>query len=173
MADSFIQVAPDSTGKKMQTYLNTIAGSDVHAESIAPVNSSGIETPIGIATETAPATDTASSGLNGRLQRIAQRITSLIATVATNVGAANLATSQVTSTGTAATLAVARPTRRSVLFTNTHASGSVRIGPATVTAGNGQVLGPGQSCPFSWVGLFQVIDDNSTHCVICVADEYD
>ena len=29
-------------------------------------------------TETAPATDTASSGLNGRLQRIAQRITSLI-----------------------------------------------------------------------------------------------
>lgn len=35
-------------------------------------------TEIGIVTETAPATDTASSGLNGRLQRIAQRITSLI-----------------------------------------------------------------------------------------------
>src|SRR6266700_420741 len=33
----------------------------------------------GILTETAPATDTASSGLNGRLQRIAQRLTSLIA----------------------------------------------------------------------------------------------
>lgn len=32
----------------------------------------------GSLTETAPATDTASSGLNGRLQRIAQRITSLI-----------------------------------------------------------------------------------------------
>lgn len=35
----------------------------------------------GAVTETAPATDTASSGLNGRLQRIAQRITSLIALI--------------------------------------------------------------------------------------------
>lgn len=35
-------------------------------------------TRIGDLTETAPGTDTASSGLNGRLQRIAQRITSLI-----------------------------------------------------------------------------------------------
>src|SRR5438552_4318569 len=34
---------------------------------------------VGIITETAPGTDTASSGLNGRLQRVAQRITSLIA----------------------------------------------------------------------------------------------
>ena len=38
---------------------------------------------LGIVTETAPATDTASSGLNGRLQRIAQRITSLIALIPT------------------------------------------------------------------------------------------
>jgi hypothetical protein len=35
-------------------------------------------TAIGIVTETAPTTDIASSGLNGRLQRIAQRVTSLI-----------------------------------------------------------------------------------------------
>ncbi|MER9056412.1 hypothetical protein [Mesorhizobium sp. M0910] len=34
---------------------------------------------LGAVTETAPASDTASSGLNGRLQRIAQRLTSLIA----------------------------------------------------------------------------------------------
>lgn len=34
---------------------------------------------IGAVTETAPASDTASSGLNGRLQRIAQRLTSFIA----------------------------------------------------------------------------------------------
>jgi hypothetical protein len=33
---------------------------------------------LGIVTETAPATDTASSGLNGRLQRIAQRLSSII-----------------------------------------------------------------------------------------------
>jgi hypothetical protein len=35
-------------------------------------------TELGALTETAPASDTASSGLNGRLQRIAQRLTSLI-----------------------------------------------------------------------------------------------
>lgn len=35
----------------------------------------------GAVNETAPASDTASSGLNGRLQRIAQRITSLIALI--------------------------------------------------------------------------------------------
>ena len=41
----------------------------------------GLEGQIGIVTETAPASDTASSGLNGRLQRIAQRLSSLIALV--------------------------------------------------------------------------------------------
>lgn len=43
-------------------------------------------TAIGSLTETAPATDTASSGLNGRLQRIAQRLTSLIALFPTSIG---------------------------------------------------------------------------------------
>lgn len=41
------------------------------------------DTLVGAVTETAPATDTASSGLNGRLQRIAQRLTSLIALLPT------------------------------------------------------------------------------------------
>ena len=40
----------------------------------------------GAVTETAPATDTASSGLNGRLQRIAQRLTSIIALLPTALG---------------------------------------------------------------------------------------
>lgn len=44
-------------------------------------------TAIGSLTEAAPATDTASSGLNGRLQRIAQRLTSLIALFPTSLGA--------------------------------------------------------------------------------------
>jgi hypothetical protein len=42
------------------------------------LTTSDFDTKTGALTETAPATDTASSGLNGRLQRIAQRITSLI-----------------------------------------------------------------------------------------------
>lgn len=41
---------------------------------------------VGPLTETAPATDNASSGLNGRLQRIAQRLTSLIALVPAALG---------------------------------------------------------------------------------------
>lgn len=41
---------------------------------------------IGAVTETAPGTDTASSGLNGRLQRIAQRITSLISLFPASIG---------------------------------------------------------------------------------------
>jgi hypothetical protein len=43
---------------------------------------------LGAVNETAPATDTASSGLNGRLQRIAQRITSVIALLAGGLPAA-------------------------------------------------------------------------------------
>ncbi|CAB4165308.1 hypothetical protein UFOVP833_46 [uncultured Caudovirales phage] len=41
---------------------------------------------IGPVNETAPASDTASSGLNGRLQRLAQRITSLIALLPASLG---------------------------------------------------------------------------------------
>lgn len=42
------------------------------------LSESDFDTKTGSLTEASPATDTASSGLNGRLQRIAQRITSLI-----------------------------------------------------------------------------------------------
>jgi hypothetical protein len=48
-------------------------------------------TAIGSLTETAPATDTASSGLNGRLQRIAQRLTSLIGLFPSSIGTKNSA----------------------------------------------------------------------------------
>jgi len=60
-----------------------------------PVSVSGVSTAanqvangvlLGAVTETAPATDTASSGLNGRLQRIAQRLTSLIALFPASIG---------------------------------------------------------------------------------------
>lgn len=47
------------------------------------LSESDFDTKVGSLTESAPASDTASSGLNGRLQRIAQRITSLIALLPT------------------------------------------------------------------------------------------
>jgi tetrahydromethanopterin S-methyltransferase subunit D len=51
-------------------------------------------TGIGSLTETAPTTDTASSGLNGRLQRIAQRLSTLITNLAFVFGAGTAAAAQ-------------------------------------------------------------------------------
>jgi hypothetical protein len=62
-----------------------------------------LDTRTGALTETAPASDTASSGLNGRLQRIAQRITSLIAlipTALTGSGNFKIAVQEALPTGT-------------------------------------------------------------------------
>ncbi len=91
-------------------------------------------------------------------------------------GAANLVSSHVTSTGTAATLVAGRATRRSVLIRNIEAVASgkdVWVGPATVTSSNGTKIAAGESLSFSWVGLLQVIDDNTNHAVLHIADEYD
>ena len=54
-------------------------GSAADANSAPVAFSTEGKASIGSLTETAPATDTASSGLNGRLQRIAQRLTSILA----------------------------------------------------------------------------------------------
>jgi hypothetical protein len=63
-------------------------------------NTDTLETLTGGITEAAPASDTASSGLNGRLQRIAQRLTSLIALVPTSLGAKTSANSFAVTTAT-------------------------------------------------------------------------
>ena len=57
----------------------SLAGGATEATLATRLSESDFDTKVGSLTETAPATDTASSGLNGRLQRIAQRLTSLIA----------------------------------------------------------------------------------------------
>jgi len=66
--------------------LPSALGSQTSASSLSVVNSVDDIARLGIITETAPASDTDSSGLNGRLQRIAQRITSLIALFPTALG---------------------------------------------------------------------------------------
>jgi hypothetical protein len=64
------------------------AGTNLNTSALALDATLGTtNTRVGDLTETAPATDTASSGLNGRLQRIAQRLTSLIALLPTALGA--------------------------------------------------------------------------------------
>ena len=55
------------------------SGASTEATLGTRLSESDFDTKTGALTETAPATDTASSGVNGRLQRVAQRLTSLIA----------------------------------------------------------------------------------------------
>lgn len=60
------------------------AGTNLNTSALALESTQNAQsTLIGSVTETAPTTDTASSGLNGRLQRIAQRLTSLITAIGT------------------------------------------------------------------------------------------
>lgn len=88
-------------------------------------------------------------------------------------GAAHGTTSQVTSTGTAATLAIARPTRRGMLFRNTDAANSCWFGPSVVTSSNGFLLKPGDAVIVTSTQLWQIIDDGSNHCAVSICDEYD
>ncbi len=57
-----------------------------NSEPVVIASDDDIQSKLGIVTETAPSTDTASSGLNGRLQRIAQRLTTLIAQIPAVLG---------------------------------------------------------------------------------------
>lgn len=79
----------DGTGRLNTTV--TVAALPTGASTLAEQQTQ--TTAIGSLTETAPATDTASSGLNGRLQRIAQRLTSLIALFPTSLGTKTAANS--------------------------------------------------------------------------------
>jgi hypothetical protein len=65
--------------RRISAQLPAALGSVAAASSLATTASTEDVARTGIITETAPATDTASSGLNGRLQRIAQRLSSLLA----------------------------------------------------------------------------------------------
>lgn len=81
------------------------AGTNLNTSALATsANQTAQSTLFGAVTETAPASDTASSGLNGRLQRIAQRITSLIAllpTALTGSGNFKVAVQEALPAGTA------------------------------------------------------------------------
>lgn len=88
-ADGTLQQYLRGIVKKMIAQLPAALGGTTAANSLPVVLSSDgpFATQTGSVTEAAPATDTASSGLNGRLQRVAQRLTSLIALIPTSLGA--------------------------------------------------------------------------------------
>jgi hypothetical protein len=113
-----LQTAIDSVNTKTPALGQALAANST------PVTLTALEEGLfGALTETAPATDTASSGLNGRMQRVAQRLTSLIALLPTGLGSA----------AASASLAVTASTEdvaRQGIITET--------APATDTASSGQ-----------------------------------
>lgn len=130
---------------------------------------------IGSVTETAPASDTASSGLNGRLQRIAQRLTSLIALIPAALGQGTMAQSMrvviasdqsaikadhtstgigsgvttVTTAGTDVVLAGSTAAKWVIVQAQTDNTGLIAVGAsgvdATIATGTGVALSAGQS----------------------------
>jgi len=89
------QVLPAATGsligrvRAVQTLINeriALLGRAAAAASKPVALSTEDLAALGATAEVAPATDTATSGLNGRLQRIAQRLTSLIGLVPASLG---------------------------------------------------------------------------------------
>lgn len=87
----------DATSDNRAGVVNADPGPTDYALEVRPVGQAAL---FGAVNETAPATDTASSGLNGRLQRIAQRITSLIALLPASLGGKTAAASLSITTAT-------------------------------------------------------------------------
>jgi len=84
-------IISDATGLKLSTAqlaaLNTTAQPMATGFQLVDVPTDGTNAVrMGSLTESAPGSDTASSGLNGRLQRIAQRVTSMIGLLPTTLG---------------------------------------------------------------------------------------
>lgn len=108
--------ATEATLSAASAKLPTTLGSTGDSGSLSVAQSTEGKAAIGALTETAPASDTASSGLNGRLQRIAQRLTSLIGLLPSargpQAGASSLSTVE------------AVPTTVTIVSLQTNATGS-------------------------------------------------
>lgn len=113
-------------------------------------NQTAQSTLLGAVTETAPASDTASSGLNGRLQRIAQRLTTLITSGLAITGVVSTKTPLTANSPFAVSVGVTSTTflasnasRKGLSVTNTSAATiSFAIGVAAVL-NSGNTLYPG------------------------------
>jgi len=115
-------------------------------------NQSSELTLVGAVTETAPGTDTASSGLNGRLQRIAQRLTSLIGVLPASLGAktaanslsttpASDATYTLTPTSIVVSQSVTRPANTTAYTANDVVGGAITFAAIGASAGYITILG--------------------------------
>lgn len=116
-----------------------ISGTTTTTGGATAANQSTELTRLGDVTETSPASDTASSGLNGRLQRIAQNISSLITLITSRIpGPASTGSiTPVASSATAVTLKAANTSRKSITIANdSTAILYVLLGTGTVSSTN-------------------------------------
>jgi hypothetical protein len=123
----------DGTGTPT-TVNNVNSGRQNAIDSSASVLANEDFAAIGALTETAPTTDTASSGLNGRLQRIAQRLTSLIGLLPASLGIKTAANSLSIAPASDAVFNATLPfdlTTPKFAFVNLSASGDVIAAVAT------------------------------------------
>lgn len=84
-----VPVATDEVGGAHYQIIKTAFGADGVATGVEDVNGSRFPVggaQIGATNETAPVTDTATAGLNGRLQRVAQRLTTLLSILPPSIG---------------------------------------------------------------------------------------
>lgn len=93
--------------------------------------------------------------------------------VATNTGSNQNNSFSQTSASTAAVIAIGRPTRRGIIFTNTDAANSVEVSTIPgFTYGQGYRILPGASvtvtCTQAWY-----IADSGSHALVSVSDEWD
>ncbi len=99
-------IAADDIGGVLHQRVKISVGADGAAADLAPgqvaktaslpvvlASDDDIQGKLGIVTEAAPASDTASSGLNGRLQRIAQRLTTMLTGTPAALGQGTMAAS--------------------------------------------------------------------------------
>lgn len=97
----------------------------------------GQKATIGSTSETAPATDTATSGLNGRLQRIAQNITSLSGQIPSSLGIKTAANSLSVAPASDAVFAAAQNGTWNI----TNISGTISLPTGAATAAKQPALG--------------------------------
>jgi hypothetical protein len=93
---------------------------------------------LGLTNETAPSTDIAASGLNGRLQRIAQRLTALIAQIPATLGQKTMANSLAVVLASDQGAVPTSMARREAVIPWTVVSGQ-SISPAVDTSGYGNM----------------------------------
>lgn len=142
----------------LQLLDNAISGSEMQVDIVSSALPSGAATAAlqGALTETAPTTDTASSGLNGRLQRIAQRLTTAMAAETTNtpeqiVVAATTSTVLTTADSGRIRFTIYNPTAAVAYCRKAASAASATAFDFVIPAGESYF-----SEPFEWAGEIRV-----------------